>query len=552
MSALTPGVEQAPAHVSPMGRAGWLAREGNALLIGAAFLYSVLYAVFWPSIYTTMDEASYMGNAYVLRQGTLYADVADVSVATNFVVPAHGHFVSKYPLGMAALIAALSVFGWKAALGVNLFVHLLTFAVVIRILRFLKLPGAFALLYLLHPTAVLYSRTAMADLASGLVLALAFDAALRGRWGGAGWWAGLSVLLRTGNVLSLPVFFVSAVLATSERFADRVRNGAVLAASAAVPVLTAGYYIVIVAGGLMDDHTGSFGARYFTEMFPAYCVSLLLIYPGLLLAPLLYRGPGKGMIIGVCYSCLLLYSFWFYRDKGSNPVETLIVGQRYFLAVLPLFLVAYAQVVWRLVEGWATKERTRRRAVLGLAVVGAAGLFAVSAGIHWRHARFLGTMTETRNAILHSTTQDDRLYVNMQAGKLLHPAWGKRRMEFGTHGKPASEHAAVLKDWLRDGAGANRRVVLAYWFRNEQTQDRAEFAALESALTGLHREPPAAPLPAGLEIAVFKGTVSAPGRSGINTSDKRSGGSAGPPTNVTAPQRHPSIAERNRIGNHGN
>src|SRR5262249_54440073 len=96
MSALTPTANQT-ANPTGRGLAVWLARDGNAFLVGAAALYIVLYALFWPRIYTTMDEAAYMGNAYVLRQGTIYSDVAGVAVTTNFPIPAdywgpsHGH-----------------------------------------------------------------------------------------------------------------------------------------------------------------------------------------------------------------------------------------------------------------------------------------------------------------------------------------------------------------------------------------------------------------------------------------------------------------------------
>src|SRR3712207_3442072 len=81
----------------------WLRHEGNALLFGAAVCYSLLYLFFWPPMYTTMDESSYLNMAYVLRQGTVYPDVAGVPTLNAF--PVDGHMVVKYPLGMPALLA---------------------------------------------------------------------------------------------------------------------------------------------------------------------------------------------------------------------------------------------------------------------------------------------------------------------------------------------------------------------------------------------------------------------------------------------------------------
>jgi hypothetical protein len=443
----------------------------------AGIVYTLLYLAFYPTIYTTMDEASYFGNAYVLRQGTIYSDVADVFVATNY--PQGGHLISKYPLGMAGVIALLSLISWKLALGVNLLIHLLTFTIIVRILRRMAVPSAYALLYLLHPTAVIYSRTVMADPFSGLLMALAFDGLLARREALVGFWTGASLMVRTGNILALPSFVLSLWVEEIQR--NRGKGVAwwkallspTIAFMSALPfVLFAGFYQVIVAGGLSSWVTGSFQLAYFPEMFTGYVGMLMLLYPGMLLAPLLYRGEGKIAAVGICYGTLLLYSFWFYRDTGSNPIETLIVGQRYFLAVMPLFIVTYAQVVyslWKRIPENLVVRRYVPMAVSGVVLL----VFCGIALIHVRHSRFLGKMAVVRDAVIQATTENDRIVCNTQIAKLLHPAWGVRTISVPWITTEAQEKLQnELQEWSAKEPG--RRIVFALWVREGRKDDQEE------------------------------------------------------------------------------
>ena len=45
--------------------------------------------------------------------------------------PGQQHVISQYPPGMGGLLAGASVGGWKAALGLNLGVHLCAFALLL-------------------------------------------------------------------------------------------------------------------------------------------------------------------------------------------------------------------------------------------------------------------------------------------------------------------------------------------------------------------------------------------------------------------------------------
>lgn len=455
---------------SPVGE--WLARDANGWLCAAAVLFALIYCRFWPLTYTTMDEAGYVGNAYLLRHGTVYADQAHVFIATNFLVD--GHFVSKYPLGMAALIALVSFAGWKTALGVNLFVHLATFSVFVRLVRRIGVPGIWGLLYLLHPTAVLFCRTAMADLFSGLLLALAFDALLRARLLATGLLAGLAIAVRTGNIVFLPAFALAPFAEPWLKSGGEVwgRVPALLRLSIGfIPGLAfAAYFLVVLTHGQVANNTGTFHLHYFGEMFPAYAASLLVLYPGMLLAPALYRGPQRVTLMALCYGVVLLYSFWFYRDTGSSMVENLIVGQRYMLAVLPLFLLAYAEVLWRLIGARLWVNANARPILKGTVGACALVLFVIGFLVQKRHEELLTTLALVRDRVYATTTTQDRVYCNPNIAKLLHPAWGRRDVVLVLDAEQAAQDA---RQWLAS-APRSGRVVGAYWARSGRAMEQEE------------------------------------------------------------------------------
>lgn len=448
----------------------WAYHDSNLWLAIAALSYVLLYLAFFPQSYTSMDEASYMSTAYALRHGTVYPDVAGVRDVVSY--PVHGHMISKYPLGMPLLLALMSLFGWQAALATNLIVHLATFYVIILLLRRLQIPALFALLYLLHPTAVLYSRTVMADLFSGLLLVLAFSSQLSRRPVATGAFLGMAVLCRTGNAIALPIF-LGALLWEGRgqgdmvaRIKARLKEMIWLVSGSAPFLLLAGYYAFIIAGGQMAQHTGTFSLSYFSHMFPAYVLGLLLIYPGMFFAPLLYRGPGRMTIWPLCYGFLLLYSFWYYRDQGGSAVETLIVGQRYFLAVLPLFVIAYAGVLWPLLRRWPVRVRTALWTVAGCL------LFILAFGISQRHARYVARLARVRAGLLQAVAPQDTLFCNTQVGKLFHPAWGERRLYLLSGHLSSQEIETVKKRMQEARTQPNTHIFVAAWTRPGRVDDQ--------------------------------------------------------------------------------
>ena len=484
-----------------MGASALRVRQ-NWLLGLCALFFAIVYLCLWPHISTTMDESSYIGFAYVLRHGTLYAD--HVRAPILLALSVHGHLVSKYPLGMSALLAVTSFLGWQFALGTNLFVHLVSYSVVVRILRRLNVSPFYAILYLLHPTAVLYSRTVMSDLVSGLVLVLAFEQYLARRFTAMGALLGLAVLLRTANAVALPLFLVGVLIEQEsgdlglrvQDLAPRLRSAALTAGGSLPFLVLSAYYSLVVAGGQMAKSTGSFGLQYFPIYFPGYVLCLLLIFPGMLLAPALVRGRGRFVAWSLCYSFVVIYSFWYFRDQGGNAAESLIVGQRYFLAVLPIYIVCYGSLLERLAVRLPSAGLRRSAAVLALLVMA-----AVSVVVQIRHALKLKQMIGVRDAVITATSPDDFIYCNTQVGKLLEP-WSNRQFV-----EPVDSGVAdimTINKWIarsRPGpvpAASNLRprLVFASWVRagrSDDQEDGQRISTLEKRFTTAPIASPSAP-----------------------------------------------------------
>lgn len=462
-------------------------RQDYVLLI-AALLYCGLYLAYFPRSFSTADESNYLNMAYVIRRGTVYPDVAGMHPVSTF--PVGPHMVSKYPPGMPALLAAVSLAGWRAALGTNLIVHLLTFWVLIGILKAVKIPPLFALLFLLHPTAVLYSRTIMADPASGLCVALMAAALLNRRFALCGLFAGLAVLLRMGNAIVLPAalvapFFPSSdtdtwrwreALADRAALRERLNSSLRILLGAAIPVAPAAYYAIVIANGQMGRYTGAFSLSSVPGMLPFYLGALMVLYPGMLVAPFLYRGPYRIPLASICLGILLLYSLWYYRDQGSSAAESLVLGQRYFLACLPIWIMLYAFVVWQWMRSW------NRRALGAVSTASIVALAGAAVAIHAKHDRYVSHIADVRDSLVRVAAPGDYVLCNTQIAKLFHPGLGTCDFDnlVGVYKENVAEYRNKIAARIR---GGGHRAFIATWIRAGRPDDEGEVsqvAALES------------------------------------------------------------------------
>ncbi|NNE43488.1 MAG: hypothetical protein HKN12_04715 [Gemmatimonadetes bacterium] len=415
--------------------------------VAVAVLYAVMYAVWYPPTFAIIDESTYVSTALTYREGTVFSDVAGVQNISEVRTPG-GHAASKFgPLWPAALVPWLAL-GWKAVFAATLVVHLVGFVLFLRLVRGAGLPDAAALLYLAHPTLVLYSRTVMSDSLAG-VLVLAAWVAWRESSGDrpraavwAGLWLGLSVLVRFSNGVLAGLFLVGALL---ERGRGARRRLGALVAGGILPALALAAYNQVVFGkwwrgsdGYRDDRAGigmegQFSADNLVDGLAHYGLALGAVWPLLVLAPLFYRGRDARLVRVAGYGFTLFFCFYYYRDAGAGALQTAVAGLRFLIPVLPFFLLAYGAVISGLLArteiARGVSVRGARAAFVAVALV----LLAGSGAVHARHHRFLSGVSERQAALHAATPPGSVVYCDTAARELLHDAWGDRtavRSEF--------------------------------------------------------------------------------------------------------------------------
>lgn len=441
-------------------------RRQLGLVLAAAALYAASYVATWPAMYSTVDEASYVGTALTFARGHVFADEAGVDLA----FPVHGrggHAASGYPPGWPLLLAPVAHLGPAPCFLVSLALHLAAVALLARLLWALGRDPGWALLLLFYPAAVLYSRTLMAN-GPTMVLVLAgavlYLAARLEETGGrtrplllAGFCLGLAGLMR------LPAFGLVFVFSLTALWRARVhgrraalRAALLVAAGAAAPaVLTAGYNLLAFGSALRTGHhlvpslpERLFALRYAWPKLLLYAGLLLVFYPGLAAAPFLARGRLSVEARLALAWYLAVYGSYYYLEHRGGRFEIAVKSLRFFLPVVPLLLVSYAELWERL----ASRGRLVRWRRVGLALA-ALGLCAGAFVLQRRHAAFQRELASAREAVYAASADGNLIVSTMDGLKLLQNAW------WGERGR-LDIHDADLTGRVRAAVGQRREAYL--------------------------------------------------------------------------------------------
>ena len=468
----------------------WL--RTNRIEILLAGIYSLLYLFLWPVSNTTMDESAYLNYAWVYRHGTIFSSDVGISAVQSYGVgPEGSHILTLYPPGMPAALAAVSFLGWNFALGANLFVHLVTFFLLAALLRRMGVPGWLAFLYLLHPTAVIYSHTLMSDPLSGCLMLLTFLACIKRHFAVAGILAGVSVYIRTANGITAGLLALGLFLEALPVLRVGVRRGqwgvvlrallpAITVSLCALPFIAGAWWFqkVIQEGGWAKYASeGLLTVKHFPTMFPRYLLMLGIIFPGMVLGPALYRGLNRVLLATLCYGYLLFYSCYYFQDSGGSALETFIIGQRFMLAVLPLFLLAYAETLNHFL-GRFVATIPGRVAAVAVATI----LFAVSGFGLWKHEKYLKELETVRGMVQEHIPADAPLFCNVHIAKLLHPAWtGLRKYKIvGNYHDTRADVEDLTRSLDSVFAQGAKEAYVAIWSREYRAESANERAILDA------------------------------------------------------------------------
>jgi hypothetical protein len=363
--------------------------------LGLAF--AAVYAALYPATYSIIDEQTYLSYALTLLRGALHHDVAGVSTVHAPYYAHPGHAPSFAPGTSLLLAPVLALLPWRASFACFGLVHLAGSALCALALRRAGLWPGYALLYLLHPIAVLYSRTVMSDVPAMALTMAAVAAWLgpRSRPALAGALLGVSVWFRFAQ-FPLVAAFAGAQLWRALRSPGE--RGALLRfAAGALPTVGALLaFNLALHGAPLPSTDETFGLANVPRNLGAHLAQVNLVYPLLLVVALTFPSALRLECALGAVGTLAMYAGFFHLYQGFGTLGSVAVGGRFFLPLFSLLCVPYAGALDALllrVPRW----RSRCMALGGLA------LAAASVAISVVHQQRLQVQAEVQDMLYAKT-----------------------------------------------------------------------------------------------------------------------------------------------------
>jgi hypothetical protein len=301
--------------------------------------------------------------------------------------------------------------------------------------------------------------------------------------------AGLSLLFRETNALVFVTFFIGAVLRRERVWP--LLGGAAVGVGAR---LLASFLLFGSAFYLRNSGSG-WSLASISHNAPIYLIALLVLVPGGLVAIALYRGTRRPEVIGAVLLVLVFFTLYDYSASESGRAKQLVLGPRYLIPVLPLVVLAVAEVGTRLGKRFLGERMIR--GIGGRAwwpiLVGAPAALA-SFAVHPAIDRWSKGQAAISEDIYSRTTAGSALVTNTSASqKFISPVYGKRLMVPRDNLEP-DRLAAVLwfhpstyvvwvdrsdSDWYRADSVTNERYLsrLGNFCRFSLVYDALEDAA---------------------------------------------------------------------------
>lgn len=123
----------------------------------------------------------------------------------------------------------------------------------------------------------------------------------------------------------------------------------------------------------------------------------------------------------VSFLFIVFYSSYYYFtvSPGGNLLKDFIVGMRFLLPIVPIFILTYTGVF-----NWLRKK-IRVFATIGFWVI--IVLFSVvNFGMVFQHQKFLKKQEQYKNVIYKNTDEESLILTSYEGMEYFQPAWGKR------------------------------------------------------------------------------------------------------------------------------
>lgn len=392
-------------------------------------IFATLFIIFYPPIYVIQDEADHFDFAYRLKEGTIYFD----PLTSHKILPKNGRFVDMYPPGMALLLLPFTFLHWRALFLLNFLLHITGFFFFIKSLKLLKIDVRFSLLYLFFPGFVLYSRTLMPDPAIASLVSVALYFYLKGRRVDiclSGMIFGFIVLVKNVLFIIPLCFLFSRVI---REYVLKRRSGSIERKSLSFLIcllpftFLASAYNFFAFGSAVNAPVatlGFFSVKFFPSHFIFYVTFLNLFYPLMFFSPFVYSGKQKLEFLLSPLVFLMVLSNWYFIQPAEGTLQRFIVGGRYFLPLIPVYLLTYSDVMHRFIA--KIRQVAKLLFFIFILVVLVCSSYLISA----KHQIYLKQQDSYRNLIYNNTPEGSFIACNFEVVELLQREWGDRKWAF--------------------------------------------------------------------------------------------------------------------------
>lgn len=403
-------------------------RRGLQVLGAAAALYLLGFLLFYPTVPTVRDSVRYLEQAYAYSQGfSCYEQSHVVTGEVSCSLPA------RYLPGTAAVMAPfVYAFGWRGGYLVPALSLVLALAFTGLWLRDRGRSPLFALMVIGYPSALVFGRIAMSDMASTALAALGLwlfwgrgEDVRRGFL--AGLVAGISMIFREPNVLVFVALFAGTVFRREKAIWALIAGGLV-----GVAFRPLGTWLAFGDPFFTFPAGPTFALSHIPENLPIYSLCLLVFLPGGAIGALLYKGERRPEIVLTVALFASLYLGYGYTAAESGFAKQLLLAPRYFMPLSPLIAFACAEsfprgVAW-LESRFSAAGRSRLRQASSLGVrLWVAGILASAFLVHPAYSFYNAPYREVQEAIYeHSADGSLIVYNSRGIRKFVNRLFGER------------------------------------------------------------------------------------------------------------------------------
>jgi len=383
------------------------------LLILFLILQIAVIFLYYPEFYGIYDEDLYLTATHAMQNGSFFYEKAGVDVPFLGTAKGTKGTISIYPPGNSALLLPFTAINWKLGFLKNILLYIGSFLLFILILRKLNIDPVYSLVFLLHPTILLFSRTLMSDIPSMFFLLLGIFFLLDKKSLAAGFSLGFLVLLRYPNLIIIIGIFGALLYLKEYKKVMLLFPGVFLFSFVLLGYIMYAYGFIL--GPFTIDGAKSFSIQYFIYNFPYYLLSLNVLYPGMLLVAIFFGFKNKKISFFVIPSlvAVLFYSFYYYIDGGSSVIEKLVKGQRFMVPIIPLLLIPYLDFL--------QNKKFAKKAFIFIVPL----LFIFNCGIQYKHHQFVREEKRLSQVLQEKIENVDMVMCNSDTDELFNPYFSR-------------------------------------------------------------------------------------------------------------------------------